>query len=146
VEKRNINKRMMFEARGRGDEALAIAKNGEQTGNKLSNNALSGAHVSASTPLFNKTGHNTLTSTCRVTSGSGNANNEKLLAGNRHYWNYQIALNNIASITTNTDYPLLEAVMQKYQLHYPSVEDTFNVIAYSAKQYMRGEKSFGPIR
>lgn len=146
VANRNVNKKMMFEARARDDEALAIAKNGEQTGNKLSNNALSGAHVSASTPLFNKTGHSSLTSTCRITSGFGNANNEKLLSGNRHYWHYTVALNNIASITTNTDYEQFEAVMRKYNLHYPTNDETFDVIAFSALQYMRGEKSFKPIR
>ena len=104
-------------------------------GKKNFNNAFSGALLAASTPLANSTGHSTLTSTCRSTSAFGNANNEKILAGNRHYWCTDIVLNNIISIISNTDYAVLERVMTKYNLHYPTVQETIEVIEYSTKLY-----------
>ena len=102
---------------------------------KLSNNACSGAHASPSNILYNQTAHSTLTSNCRLTSGYGNANNEKLLAGNRHYRNVDIVLNNIVSITRHTDYKQLVEVMTKYNLHYPTVEETIDVVRYSLDLY-----------
>lgn len=119
---------------------LAKIQNGVQANNKISNNSLSGAHVSASTPLFNKTSHSSLTSTCRITSGLGNANNEKFIAGNRHYHSYDVTLNNIISIVTNTDYNQLQDVVVRYALHIPSVDEAMQVIRYSTSLYWR-EKS-----
>lgn len=138
---RNKAKKEMFVARAVGDTVLEDIKAVEQKGKKLSNNAISGAHVSASTPLFNRTAHSALTSTCRVTSGYGNANNEKFLLGNRHYFNYQIVLNNIVAIVNNTDYEALSAVVDKYKLHVPSVQDTIECIAYSTSLYWWDRKN-----
>lgn len=115
--------------------ALYEFKKVEQVYAKQRNNSLSGGHNSTSTPLFNKTAHSTLTSTCRATSGYGNANNEKFLAGNRHYWSPAIATNNIVSIIRHTDYKQLEAMVEKYQMHLPTPEDVIDVIHYSAKHY-----------
>lgn len=107
----------------------------EQVYAKQRNNSLSGGHNSTSTTLWNKTAHSTLTSTCRATSGYGNANNEKFLAGNRHYWSPAIATNNITSIIRHTDYKQLQAVIDKYHLYLPSAADVIDVIDYSAKHY-----------
>lgn len=107
----------------------------EQVYAKQKNNSLSGGHNSTSTTLWNKTAHSTLTSTCRVTSGYGNANNEKFLAGNRHYWSPAICTNNIISIIRHTDYKQLEAVIQKYGMYLPTAQDVIDVIDYSAKHY-----------
>lgn len=110
----------------------------EQVYAKQRNNSLSGGHNSTSTTLWNKTAHSTLTSVCRVTSGYGNANNEKFLAGNRHYWSPAIATNNITSIVRHTDYKLLQAVIDKYALYLPTADDLIDVIDYSAKHYWGG--------
>src|ERR1035437_1349557 len=123
IKLRGVAKKAMFAADASGDIFTKSLMDKEQTNHKLSNNALSGAHVSASTPMFNKTAHSTLTSTCRSTSGYGNANNEKLLSGNRHYWSPSSVLNNIVSILSNTDYELLDKTMSKYIIHYPSVRE-----------------------
>lgn len=116
-----------------------------QRNTKLSNNAISGAHASPSTPLYNQTSHSTLTSNCRLTSGYGNANNEKLLSGNRHYWCPEVVLNNIVSITRHTDYPLLEAVMNKYGLYYPEPEDVIDIILYSSDLYWHNREKMNYI-
>ena len=148
--KRNIDKRNDFKSKAK---AYKMAKDDRQFGiynkyqnnRKLSNNALSGTYCIGSTPLGNPTSHTTLTSTCRITSGYGNANNEKLIAGNRHYWSMDIVLNNITAIVNHTDYPLLEQVMSSYNLHYPTVAETMACIRRGAFKYFRTEWQYDEI-
>lgn len=135
VKLRGKAKKAMFAFRAAGDEEGEFFANGDQRNTKLSNNAISGAHATPSNPLYNQTSHSTLTSNCRMTSGYGNANNEKLLCGNRHYWNPDIVINNIISITTHTDYDLLQSVVEKYQLYLPSAQDVMDCVQYSSDLY-----------
>lgn len=135
INKRAKAKKAMFAAKAQGDKLVQAIKKIEQTGRKLGNNAISGAHVSASTPLYNKTAHSTLTSTCRSTSAYGNANNEKFLSGNRHYFHRDVVINNIVSIVTHVDYEKIQAVMTKYNLKYPTHEDVLECIGYSTQLY-----------
>lgn len=146
VNKRKVNKKLMFKAKMDGNKELESFYNISQTGNKLSNNALSGAQVSTSTPLCNKSSHSTLTSGCRTTSGYGNANNEKMISGNRHYYNEEITRLNIISLITNTDYEQLERCIQTFGLKYPTQEDVFNCIDYSAKMYWNLHSKGGEVR
>ena len=132
---RSKAKKEMFAAIVAGDVALETIKNIEQTNRKLSNNALSGAHVSSSTPLNNKTAHSTLTSNCRTTSGYGNANNEKFLCGNRHYWSVDIARNNIISIINHSDFVAIEAAMKEFGLRHPTKQETVDMVFYSTDMY-----------
>lgn len=140
VAARSKAKKAAFAADAAKKKDLAAIKNIEQKNKKLSNNAVSGAHASASTPLYNKTAHSTLTSTCRSTSGYGNANNEKFLSGNRHYWSPNIVNNNIISIITHTDYKQLNEIVDKYKLHIPSVEETLTCIKHSTSLYWTNKK------
>jgi hypothetical protein len=146
VKRRKIAKNAMFAARMNGNKVLEILKDNEQTNMKLSNNACSGAHVSASTPLYNKTAHSTLTSNCRVTAGYGSANNEKFLNGNRHYWSPDIVKTNIASIVTNTDYAKLLITMTQFEIRHPSVQETMDCITYSTQLYWRDPKHMALLR
>lgn len=146
VKARKVAKNAKFAAKMAGDEVLMAIKETEQLSRKIANNSISGAHVSNSTPLYNKTAHATLTSNCRSTSGYGNANNEKFLAGNRHYWNAKIALNNIVSIVFHTDYARLQAVVDRYRLHLPDVDETMSVIRYSTDLYWRNARSTAEIK
>jgi hypothetical protein len=139
IKGRSKAKKEMFAAEKEGNKPLQAFKKVEQTAKKLSNNALSGAHVSASTPLFNKTAHSTLTSNCRSTSGYGNANNEKFLCGNRHYWSPDIVRNNLMSILNHSDLPTIKAAMEKYGLRAPTAEETLKCITYSTVLYWRSE-------
>lgn len=132
---RNKAKKAMFEAETNKDWETYDMKKTEQKNNKLSNNSVSGMHCSPANPIYNETGHSTLTSNCRSTSGYGNANNEKFLAGNRHYYNHHIVLNNIVSTITNCDIELIDSVISKYGLNYPTVQDTINCIKYSTNLY-----------
>lgn len=141
VKLRGMFKKQMFKFKASGEKLKHFFANGAQRNTKLSNNAISGAHASSSTPLYNQTSHSTLTSNCRMTSGYGNANNEKLLAGNRHYYNPDIVLNNITSIITHTDYVLMEQVISKYQLVHPTVEQTMQCIQYSTGLYWQSRQA-----
>lgn len=135
VKKRGKAKKEMFAAEAAGNDLLYFIKKLEQGNRKTSNNSVSGAHVSDSTPLFNKTAHSSLTSTCRITSGYGNANNEKFLSGNRHYFNHHIVLNNLVVIVNNVDYDKIRSVMSKHNLHYPTQDEVLQVIQYSTDLY-----------
>lgn len=145
IAKRSKAKKAMFAAKAEKNDLLAAVKKVEQTGRKLGNNAISGAHVSASTPLYNKTAHSTLTSTCRTTSGYGNANNEKFLSGNRHYFHRDVVLNNIVSIINNFDESAFESVMVKYRLHYPTHAEVMECIQYSTQLYWWNTKWMSEI-
>ena len=132
---RNKAKKAMFEAEVNADMDTYDMKKTEQKNNKLSNNSVSGMHGSPANPIYNETGHSTLTSNCRSTSGYGNANNEKFLSGNRHYYNHHVVLNNIASTITNCDLRAIDDVIAKYGLKYPTVEDTISCVRYSTNLY-----------
>lgn len=144
--RRGVAKKKGAAAEAAKDTDGAVYFGGMQTQMKRSNNSLSGAAVTPSTPLYNKTSHPTLTTTCRITSGNGNACNEKLLSGNRHYWSPDVVLNDITAIITHTDYALLEQVMAKYNLVYPDAEQTWQVVHYSKDLYWRSRKNDGIIQ
>ena len=146
VKLRSVAKKAMYVAEMAGNKILQLFKKNEQNNKKLANNSISGAHVSNSTPLFNRTSHSTLTSNCRTTSGYGNANNEKMLSGNRHYHNHEIVINNIVSITRHTDYEKLASVMQQYGIRHATHEEAMDVIQYSTQLYWRSDTHMLMIR
>lgn len=135
VGKRKKFKKAMFVAKMQGDAMLQAYNNNLQNTCKIKNNSVSGAHASPYTILYNKSSHSTLTSTCRCATSYANAHNEKFLMGNRFYWNPKVTLANIVSIVSNADYSLLQPVMIKYNLHYPTFEDTMECIIKSTRKY-----------
>lgn len=142
---RSAAKKKMFKAEKEGNEVLQKIYDNEQTNLKLANNAVSGALLSASQPLYNKSGHPTLTSNCRSTSGLGNANNEKLLSGNRHYHSPTIVRNNIVSIVRHTDYSELARVMNQYGVVCPSIEQTLECLRYSTDLYWSDSREMAKL-
>lgn len=146
LEKRNKAKHAQFAAERAGDHRLKAIYKSAQTTFKIKNNALSGAHSSPYTILWNKSSHSTLTSGCRTATSYGNANNEKFLYGNRHYWSPSITQSNIISIVNHTDYDRLQRVMTQFNLNYPSVEDVMGMIERSTRSYWRDETFMGRIR
>lgn len=146
VKLRSVAKKAMYVAEMAGDKVLQLFKKNEQNNKKLSNNSISGAHVSNSTPLFNRTSHSTLTSNCRTTSGYGNANNEKMLSGNRHYHNHEIVINNIISITKHTNYDNLREVMHRFGIRHVTAEEVMQLIMFSTDLYWRSDAHMLMIR
>lgn len=145
VRLRGVAKKEKFQAEMDGDIVLMNFKELDQVNAKQSNNSLSGGHSSTSTPLHNRSSHSILTSICRSTSGYGNANNEKFLAGNRHYFSPGITIANITSIIGHSDYPAIDAVMAKYELVYPSVDDVMNLIQRCTNRYWRDKRQMATI-
>ncbi len=121
-------KKEMFAADRAGNKVLEAIKDGEQGSYKTSNNSLSGAQNSKFTPLWLRSAHSSLTSTCRTSAAYANANNEKLQHGNRHYYTPESVTENIVAIIYQTDFVALEATMNRYRLHVPTVEDCWNAI------------------
>lgn len=120
---RSRNKKMMTKYLAEGDSLLAGIYKNRQNRNKIKNNSLSGAHGTTSSVLFNQSSHSTLTSTCRSASSNTNANTERFLTGNRHYYDLDVTLNNIVSILTHSDYDAIGHAMLKFNIQYPSVDD-----------------------
>ncbi len=154
IKKRNVAKKAMFafeaeesRAKEAGDIIAAeqfhsnwFFSEKTQAATKISNNSVSGMHNSAANPFFNPSSHSSLTSNCRITSGFGNANNEKLLTGNRHYWSPTVTLCNIISIVTHTDYKKLGKFIRENNFYLPTCEDVINVIEYSSNLYWKNRK------
>lgn len=135
VKKRSIAKKIAQKAKTEGNIELMIAKDNEQNMMKIYNNSLSGAFAQEACILHNPTAHSTLTSITRSITSLSNASNEKLVSGNRYYPRPIDVLNNIVYIASNANKEIIEKVMNKYNLHYPTVEDTVNVLKYSSDLY-----------
>lgn len=146
TKKRSAAKKEQFKAKAAKDTIKYIFKNNEQTYLKLGNNSLSGAFVANGSFINNPSAHSTLTSTTRTGTSFANACNEKLLAGNRHYWSYEIVLNNIISIVNKSNYSEILAVIEKYNLVYPSVDDVIDCITYSSDLYWKNSVHLNIIK
>lgn len=142
---RSIAKKEGQKAKAEGNILLAIFKNNEQINRKTYNNSTSGSFASNGSILHNPSAHSTLTSTTRTVSSLSNAINEKIISGNRHYFNVDIALNNIISIAHNSNKELIENVVNKYSLNYPSVQDVVDCIKYSTELYWIDRNNFKKI-
>lgn len=134
---RGIAKKESFKAKAAGQMELFEIKNNEQTNMKLYNNSMSGGFAAESSILHNPTGHNTLTSLTRSETAISNASNEKIVAGNRHYFNPDITLYNLISIVSQLDREELISVIEKYHLHIPTQQEVMLCIQYSTDLYWR---------
>ena len=113
---------------------------------KILSNSLSGAQSSKFNILWNESAHSTLSSIGRTFTSYSNASTERFLAGNRHYWSRDIVIENILTVTRNTDYKLLSNVIQKYQIRIPSVNEIMYQIGESTRYYWRNEKHTKEIK
>lgn len=118
-------------------EALELAqvRKGEQENFKINNNSYSGATVSQATILYYKSTHSSLTSTCRTATSYANANNEKFIMGNRHYYSLEVTKANMLSIANVTDLDLLKQCMDKFDMHYPTADEIVDMVTYSTTHY-----------
>lgn len=114
---------------------LAAVRKGEQENFKINNNSYSGATVSQATILYYKSTHSSLTSTCRTATSYANANNEKFIMGNRHYYSLEVTKANMLSISNVTDLKLLKKCMDHFDMHYPTSDELVDMIVYSTTHY-----------
>lgn len=128
-------KNEMFAAEQAENWELAKVKDNEQASHKVFNNGISGAQSIGSTPLALVSAHSTLTSGCRAATSYANATIERFQAGMRHYWSADCVKTSITSIVRTANYERIQAVMTKYDLKCPSVEQVMDMIKQSASQY-----------
>lgn len=134
---RKANKDLKKEYTKLNNPLMAAIYNNRQNRNKTKLNSISGAHVSTSSALYMRSTHSTLTSTCRSGTSNTNAMLERLLAGNRHYYNERAVLNNITSILHHTEWDVVQTAMDLYQLVYPSAQQCFDIIKRSIDLYWK---------
>lgn len=135
VKRRSSAKKEAHKAKAEGNMEVYKFKNNEQQTMKIYNNSLSGAFAQKANILYNDTGHNTLTTITRTVGSIINANNEKLITGNRFYYDVDSILNNINYIISTVDLDKNYEVAKKYKLHIPSYEDVLAVIRRSSDLY-----------
>lgn len=142
---RKVIKRRGLLAKQEGRMAEFSLANNSEASIKLLLNSLSGAHASPYNPHYNRTAHSTLTSNCRVLTSYANAVTERLISGNRHYFNRDVTLSSIITVITNTDYDRLERLITKYDIHYPTVTEVTELITRCTRLYWRDAIEFLPI-
>lgn len=133
--------------KGKRQEAKAVGNKEEerafdqiQNALKIFNNAQSGAMSSNGTPINNKSGHTTLTSTCRVLTSLANICNERLLSGNRLFISYERTIENFLSQITNTDLKRLKKFMDTNSMVYPTTEQVMNMVRRCTYYYWSDSK------
>lgn len=135
VKRRSKIKGLQHDAKVAGDTVMENFHKQGQTSVKIAVNSISGATCNPHNAFYNPSAHTTLTSTCRITTAYANANNERLIAGSRHYWNPEIAMNNIASIVTRSNYDNIAKAMKKHNLKVPTVQETMDCVLRSSRCY-----------
>lgn len=146
IEERKVYKGNMFRASQSGDTVAESIADSQQSSCKIDANSLSGAHNSEHTILFIKSAHSTLTSTCRMATAYANANNEKFIQGNRHYWRPDVVYNNIASICNQVNLEDIDRIVNDYKLVYPTTDQTMQCIERSTSYYWTSDVHMGKIR
>lgn len=143
--RRGTAKKEAFQAKAAGLLDLYVIKNNEQTNMKLYNNSMSGAFATRGSVLYNPTGHNTLTSLTRSETAVSNASNEKILTGNRHYYDPDVTLYNLISIASDLNRDELQRCVSKYVLHIPTVEEVMACVRYSTDLYWHDKRALDRI-
>lgn len=146
IDTRSHYKKLRQKAKADGDKDLDGKYNELQNAFKIFNNAQSGAMSSEGTPINNKTGHTSLTSTCRCLTSTANLINEQFIAGNRFYNTPENTLQSIMARIQVTDLKKLETVMDEYKLHYPTVDEVMDRVIYCSSRYWDSAKYMKVIR
>lgn len=146
VKQRNVSKKEAARQKALGNKDKAAHFTNEQENKKLCNNALSGAYSSAGSIVRNPSAHSSLTSTTRTLTSIGNASNERLISGNRHYRNPEITLNNLVLLAKNADAEGIARACSRFGIRYPTVEETMECVQYSSNLYWRDVQRTEAIR
>ncbi|QDH47029.1 putative DNA polymerase [Aeromonas phage D6] len=102
---------------------------------KIFNNAQSGAMSSEGTPINNKTGHTSLTSSTRCLTSTANLINEQFIAGNRFYNTPENTMQAIIARLTVSNLNDIEMVINKFGLKIPTVEDVMKIVERCSRRY-----------
>lgn len=137
VDERNRFKKLQKKAK-QDDDVIEYSKNNTlQTSKKENNNSMSGAFASSGNALYNKSSHSSLTSTCRCATSYANASNERFLAGNRHYFDHEVTMQELINAERLAPSEAIEKALREYGLKIPTVEETWECIEKSSIKYWR---------
>lgn len=142
VKNRSVAKKAGFKAKIAKDMVTFHFMNNRQNNLKTYNNSLSGAFATKGSVFHNPTSHSTLTSVTRMETSLANALNEKIIAGNRHYRTYKITLNNINFLAYIANKEIIETIITKYNLVYPTVEQVSACLYESTSLYWYDDIAF----
>lgn len=145
VKLRSSAKKLAAKYQAVGDTDKYRHYNGEQENKKLYNNSLSGAFSSGGSIVRNPSAHSTLTSTTRTMTSIGNASNERLITGNRHYRSADITLNNIVVLAQTANIDEIRTTLRQFNLKVPTVQETMECIKHSTKFYWQDNKQMQGI-
>ena len=146
LERRKVVKKQGQAAEMAGDKATAVFCDNQQATIKILNNSISGAHASPHNPVYNPSAHTTLTTVCRCATSYSNAVAERLLGGNRHYFEYNVVLEEMAAIGAIQDLTRVEQCIEQYGLAIPDPEFVMQYLERSTRRYWRSEQGMVAIR
>lgn len=133
TQQRSKHKKEAFKAKQLNQKQEYIYHDTMQKAMKIFNNSLSGAYASKSTILRNPSAHYTLTSMTRCVSSIGNSVTESLIAGNKYFKTSKHIMNYMLTILTTI--PVIQKIIDKYNLYLPTKEDVLEMITYSYNNY-----------
>ena len=135
VRKRKEYKDLKFKYEQEGNKTLKVFYDILQTSVKELNNSLSGAGVSKFNAIYCKSSHLSLTSGCRTATSYANASNERFIAGNRHYHRKNVVLQELSNAVLYGPHSEIMKVVERYNLNYPTIDDTMDVVLKSSRKY-----------
>lgn len=145
IEFRRLYKGKKKEALGVNDLEAAKAFDEIQNALKIFNNAQSGGMSSSGTPLYNKSGHTTLTSTCRTVTSTANLLNERLITGNRLLVSFNATMELFLSTLAFADRKLIQSVINEYQMQHATVSQVMDMVRRCARYYWNDQTRLGAI-
>lgn len=143
---RDRMKKAEFEAAMDGDRFAELDYNSQQNTAKRFQNSMSGAYLVASTGLYNRTGHSTLTSGCRCATSYTNASNERFIGGLRHYSSADVTIAAILASIKYDPYMKVKIAVEKYNLVIPTVDNVMDLIWESTKHNWRSFQAMDVLR
>lgn len=146
IEFRRLYKGKKGQAKEAGDKEAEVAFHEIQNALKIFNNAQSGGMSSSGTPLFNKSGHTSLTSTCRALTSTANLINERLITGNRLLLSYNKTIEGFIAQLQYTDQGLVQEVLTENNMAYATVDQVMDMVSRCARYYFNNPTSLGAIR
>jgi hypothetical protein len=144
IDHRRLYKHKRSEVPKHGE--LYTAFNEIQNALKIFNNAQSGGMSSSGTPLFNKSGHTSLTSTTRALTSTANLTNERLITGNRLLLSYNRTMEYFIAQLKCADQKLIQEVITENQLNYATVDQVFDMVRRCTHYYWRNESKLQAIK
>jgi len=134
---RSKAKAKKFEALMAGDADGELFYDNTQQGIKVKINTVSGACDSAFNPLYNPSGHTTLSSNGRVVTSYSNATVSRMLMGNRHYLSADILIADIVTSLSAVDIEASNLVVSSRGLYVPSALELADVLITCLRRYDR---------